>query len=44
MHFDFPKNNIVNENLSLLCDFELTSGIHAILLFLDCMHAFIKLV
>jgi hypothetical protein len=43
MHLDFRKSNIVNEDLSLLCDLELILGIHAILLFLDFMHAFVKL-
>jgi len=43
MHVDSPQNNIVNDNLSLLCDLEPILGLHTIFPLLDCVHALIKL-
>ncbi len=43
MHVDSPQNNIVNDNLNLLCDLEPILGLHTILPLLDCVYVLIKL-
>ncbi len=43
MHVDSPQNNIVNDNLSLLCNLEPILGLHTILPLLDRVHDLIKL-
>ncbi len=43
MHVDSLQNNIVNDNLNLLCDLEPNLGLHTILPLLDCVHVLIKL-
>jgi hypothetical protein len=43
MHVDSPQNNIVNDNLSLLCDLEPILGLHTILPLLDYVHVLNKL-
>jgi hypothetical protein len=44
IYVDVMKCSIATKNLNLFCDLELILGLHAILPFLDYMHALIKLV